>query len=207
MFSQACAKNSVHRVGGCLPLGLRGCLPLGPGGCLPMGPGGYTPPGRQPQVNNPLGRHPPNQTISLGRHPPPRDGHCSGRYASYWNVFLLKICSVIVRVEPVQLQPKLQILRKIRVATHHGKIKIIKFSPGRGTVRKFWKTSVKFGHLNHIREFCHDSLILLAIFFETQIFLISIRMPYIFSISLQNVLLIISYGIICALWSTLNALK
>ena len=25
----------------------------------------------------------------LGRHPPPWDGHCSGRYASYWNAFLL----------------------------------------------------------------------------------------------------------------------
>ena len=26
-----------------------------------------------------------------GRHPPPRDGHCSGRYTSYWNAFL--VCS------------------------------------------------------------------------------------------------------------------
>ena len=24
----------------------------------------------------------------LGRHPPPRDGLCSGRYASYWNALL-----------------------------------------------------------------------------------------------------------------------
>ena len=31
------------------------------------------------------GVHPP------GRHPPPRDGHCSGRYTSYWNAFL--VCS------------------------------------------------------------------------------------------------------------------
>ena len=62
-----------------------GWLPLGPGGvylwevCLPLGPWGvvYTPPGRHP-----LGRHP------LGRHPP-QDGHCSRRYASYWNAFLL----------------------------------------------------------------------------------------------------------------------
>ena len=53
----------------------------------------------------PLDRHPPKQTPlwadtlpgqtpSLGRHPtwtdthPPLDGHCSGRYASYWNAFL-----------------------------------------------------------------------------------------------------------------------
>ena len=27
----------------------------------------------------------------LGRHPPPRDGHCSGRYASYWNAFLFNL--------------------------------------------------------------------------------------------------------------------
>ena len=45
----------------------------------------------------PLGRHPPRQTPPLGRQPPgqtpPRqtapDSHCSGRYASYWNAFLL----------------------------------------------------------------------------------------------------------------------
>ena len=39
------------------------------------------PPGQTPPT--PLGRHP------LGRHPnPPSDGHCSRRYASYWNAFL-----------------------------------------------------------------------------------------------------------------------
>ena len=37
-----------------------------------------TPPGRHP-----LGRHPPGKT------PPRADCHCSGRYASYWNAFLL----------------------------------------------------------------------------------------------------------------------
>ena len=26
----------------------------------------------------------------LGRHPSPADGHCSGRYASYWNAFLFQ---------------------------------------------------------------------------------------------------------------------
>ena len=40
-----------------------------------------TPP--PPADTHSLGRHP------LGRHPPPQDGHCSGRYASYWNAFLL----------------------------------------------------------------------------------------------------------------------
>ena len=61
-------------------------------------------PARHPQADTPSGRHPaPGQTLpSLGRHPfgrqplplgrhsgrqtppPPGDGHCSGRYASYW---------------------------------------------------------------------------------------------------------------------------
>ena len=43
--------------------------------------------GRPPR-QTPPGRHPP-----LGRphRPPARDCHCSGRYASYWNVFLLNI--------------------------------------------------------------------------------------------------------------------
>ena len=51
---------------------------------------GRHPPGTQtaPQADNAQGRHP------LG-HPtwqtPPRDGHCSGQYASYWNAFLLKL--------------------------------------------------------------------------------------------------------------------
>ena len=32
------------------------------------------------------------------RHPPPKsDGLCNGRYASYWNAFLLKLCSVSVQ--------------------------------------------------------------------------------------------------------------
>ena len=43
---------------------LGGCLPLGPGWCITH-----------------LGRH-----IYL-----PRDGHCSGRYASYWNTFLFSM--------------------------------------------------------------------------------------------------------------------
>ena len=43
-----------------------------------------------PRADTPsrLGRHPP------GRHPPsPADGHCSGRYASYWNAFLFESVS------------------------------------------------------------------------------------------------------------------
>ena len=40
------------------------------------------------------GRHPPpGQTYpSMHWADPPPDGHCSGRYASYWNAFLLKMC-------------------------------------------------------------------------------------------------------------------
>ena len=51
------------------------------GGCLPLGPGGVHLLGRHLP---PLGKHPPGHKP----HPPPRDGHCSGRYASYWNAFL-----------------------------------------------------------------------------------------------------------------------
>ena len=36
----------------------------------------------------PGSRHPPEQTPPRSRHPQ-RDGHCCGRYASYWNAFLL----------------------------------------------------------------------------------------------------------------------
>ena len=110
MFSQACAKNSVHRRGG---RDLSQCM-LGAGtytlwpdtrgeGCLPQCMLEYTPPtmGRHPpgrhalRADIPLGRHPP------GRHPqadhswsdtPAPGSHCSGRYASYWNAFLLYLC-------------------------------------------------------------------------------------------------------------------
>ena len=41
----------------------------------------YTPVRQPPWSDTPLGRH----------HPPPSDGHCSGRYASCWNAFLLPL--------------------------------------------------------------------------------------------------------------------
>ena len=80
---------SASGSGGCVQevsaSGSWGCLPLGPGvvrGCLPLGPGGCRPPSRQT---------PPPQAD------PPRDGHCSGRYASYWNAFLFNSGSVSYR--------------------------------------------------------------------------------------------------------------
>ena len=43
-------------------------------------------------VKNSVHRHPPPPPGRLGRHPPPPgDGHCSGRYACYWNAFLFSI--------------------------------------------------------------------------------------------------------------------
>ena len=79
-----------------------------------------TPPGRHPLPDIPPGRHPladtppsPWETTpwadTPGRHTPfpredtpPRqttrgDGHCTGRYASYWNLFLL-LCALISAV-------------------------------------------------------------------------------------------------------------
>ena len=53
---------------------------------------GRHPLGRHPQADTPLGRHPIPQAYPQDRHPPPpQDGHCSGRYASYWNAFLCVI--------------------------------------------------------------------------------------------------------------------
>ena len=47
-------------------------------------------------IHTPLGRHPPAHT-PVDRHPPADTpwadtpgGHCSGRYASYWNAFLFE---------------------------------------------------------------------------------------------------------------------
>ena len=52
-------------------------------------PGSRHPPEQTPPRNkHPRGsRHPPGADPS-GADPPPRDGHCCGRYASYWNAFL-----------------------------------------------------------------------------------------------------------------------
>ena len=67
MLSQACVKNSVHR------------------GEV-YTPPGHIPPGH-PQADTPAGQTPPGHTTS--QHPPRR--RRSGRYASYWNTFLLSI--------------------------------------------------------------------------------------------------------------------
>ena len=50
----------------------------------------HTPLGRQTP-----GRHPPGQTFSWANTPPP-DGYCSGRYASYWNTFLLDLLLILI---------------------------------------------------------------------------------------------------------------
>ena len=49
----------------------------------------YIPLGRHsPQADTPQGRHPQADTSPRADTPFPRlDGHCSGRYASYWNDF------------------------------------------------------------------------------------------------------------------------
>ena len=75
------------------------------GRCLPQCMLGYThsprkhTPRSTPQKHTPLEAHPspletPPRSTPLGRHPSLwadtslADGYCSGRYASYWNVFL-----------------------------------------------------------------------------------------------------------------------
>ena len=81
-----------------------------PGQTHPLGrhpPGRHHPLGRHPQADTPLDRHPPGQTppaqcmlrytapaqCMLGYTVPSacwnRHGYCCGRYASYWNAFLL----------------------------------------------------------------------------------------------------------------------
>ena len=107
IFSEACVKNSVYR-GGAVPGQVHapdqaGTTPPPPGPGryphpdqvpLPPGPGRYTPwtrytPSDQLHPPGP-GRYPPGPD----RYPPPSeqcmlgDRATSGRYASYWNVFL-----------------------------------------------------------------------------------------------------------------------
>ena len=73
MFLQA----SVCPQGG-VSISVHARIPLPPGADIPQE---QTPPPEQtpPRSRHPRSRHPP---------PPQRDGHCCGRYASYWNAFL-----------------------------------------------------------------------------------------------------------------------
>ena len=57
-----------------------------------------------PKAETPLGRHntwadTPKQTPPPGRHPP--GGHCSRRFASYWNTFLLITLFVLLSFQSV----------------------------------------------------------------------------------------------------------
>ena len=103
IFSVACVKNSVHRGG------TSSSTP-------PPRAGTPNPPGQVPPGRYPLGRYPPG-LISPGHLPPghrytpragtplgrytPRTSTCweiwatSGRYASYWNAFLLHTCVIL----------------------------------------------------------------------------------------------------------------
>ena len=87
-------------------------------------PPGQTPPSRHPLGTHPpwahthtpgqtpLGKQPPTRAVTphwadtpLGRHPlgrPHPDGQSSGRYASYWNAFLLQIFNrVSIKLEEI----------------------------------------------------------------------------------------------------------
>ena len=77
MFSHLSVSHSVHGEGMCIPA----CTGQG-GVCL----------WQSPWADIPMGRHLPGRHPQLGRHPLTRDGHCSGGYASYWNVFLFNLC-------------------------------------------------------------------------------------------------------------------
>ena len=119
LFTKVCQEFCPQGGGGGVhPLG-RHPLARHPLGIHPLGrPPGRHPPGRRPSGRHPSGRYPPGrhpyrgkctsprqtdtpwQTTPPGRHlprqtptpTPLRDGHCRGRYASYWNAFLLIMC-------------------------------------------------------------------------------------------------------------------
>ena len=82
IFSEACVKNSVHRRGA----GSRG-VPA-QGGCLLGGGGLMGVPGGDPLSVCSAGLLPGVCLVET-----PWDGYCCGRYASYWNAFLLSLNS------------------------------------------------------------------------------------------------------------------
>ena len=82
IFSEACVKNSVHRGGGGFPAGIAGSIPA----CLAAGLHGWWYPSMPCRFPGP---HPRGKLRGIWPGPPPCDGYCSGRYASYWNAYLL----------------------------------------------------------------------------------------------------------------------
>ena len=91
MFSQECVKNSVHRGGGVYPnmhwaLDRGGVYPSmhWAGVCVSQHALGVSAWGVSAKRGVPSG---PEADTPRDGHPLP-DGHCSGRYASYWNAFL-----------------------------------------------------------------------------------------------------------------------
>ena len=111
IFSEACVKNSVHWGGGVTRPRPRGevgglagrCLgpDLGGVGGLARGVSRPTPKGSRPTCRGCPGiglvGPGPHPGVGVGCIPacteadtPPADGYCCGRYASYWNAFLLK---------------------------------------------------------------------------------------------------------------------
>ena len=97
IFTSVC--HSVHRGGGVpAPNFWGGAWSGTPPGRHPppqAPPLAGTPPAGTPQQAPPRqaappGRHPPWQAPPPGRHPPPGIRSKLGRYASYWNAFLLK---------------------------------------------------------------------------------------------------------------------
>ena len=94
---------SVHRGGGVCLSAWWDTTPPGedtPGADTPQE---QTPPGTR---HTPLGPDtPPRADTPLEQTPPlPRDGHCCGRYASYWNAFLSDYVNVILKFRQLELR-------------------------------------------------------------------------------------------------------
>ena len=61
-----------------------------------------TPPEQTPPWSRPPGADTPREQTPPRSRPAPRYGHCCGRYASYWNAFLL-ILALILRIQHMQI--------------------------------------------------------------------------------------------------------
>ena len=98
MFSQACVKNSAHKGVSVSEAGGFGVHLRTPPRHIPLLR--QTPPSCRHPLH-PSGRDPLRQTPVLYRQTPPqvdthpRDGHCSGRYASYCDAFLFNENSLL----------------------------------------------------------------------------------------------------------------
>ena len=97
-------------------------------------------------------------TPPLADSPPrPRDGHCSGRYASYWNAVLL--CTWLLVVLCINLYWIFRQMLTCHFFTIDRSLSVVRFIPWKlvRTLRLWTSSAISLNFLNAISSFCKSA--------------------------------------------------